>query len=297
MAQYTPSLSEHRGTASKFYHSDFLGTNTKITDSAASTTDSRNYDAYGLLVSSTGTTPAPFGFAGQSGYQEDSDSSLKLLGERYYDSSIGRFLTRDRIKDGRNWYTYCGNNPLAYTDPEGTSPFDWVDGIFGKGGLGFGVGIVVGGGKYGVPRPDGMFMWVDRSLRGGRGGRIIHIDLPHGRLTSVHINSTTGLLKGLDHTELPPVFGTIGKNVFLRGVGHGLILLSVALDAYDIFTAPPGHVGAPIGGAAGGWGGAVLGAEIGSLIFPGVGTVVGGVIGGIAGYFGGRAIGGSFDDP
>ena len=28
-------------------------------------------------------------------------------------------MTRDRIKDGRNWYAYCDNNPIARTDPSG----------------------------------------------------------------------------------------------------------------------------------------------------------------------------------
>jgi uncharacterized protein RhaS with RHS repeats len=42
-----------------------------------------------------------------------------LLGHRYYDSGTGRFLTRDPIQDGRNWYTYAENNPTRYTDPEG----------------------------------------------------------------------------------------------------------------------------------------------------------------------------------
>lgn len=49
----------------------------------------------------------------------DADSGLKLLGHRYYDSSTGRFLTRDPIKDGRNWYSYCENSPVASIDPLG----------------------------------------------------------------------------------------------------------------------------------------------------------------------------------
>ncbi|MCL6624348.1 MAG: hypothetical protein K6T17_07005, partial [Fimbriimonadales bacterium] len=37
----------------------------------------------------------------------------------YYDPSLGRFLTRDPVKDGRNWYTYCGNNPVGRADADG----------------------------------------------------------------------------------------------------------------------------------------------------------------------------------
>lgn len=69
------------------------------------------------------------GFAGRWGYQEDA-SGYKLLGHRYYDSSTGRFLTRDPAKDGRNWYSYCRNNPLAKIDPDGLSDLRaWIQGL------------------------------------------------------------------------------------------------------------------------------------------------------------------------
>ncbi|BBO24343.1 conserved hypothetical protein [Candidatus Nitrosymbiomonas proteolyticus] len=93
-----------------------MGTTERLTDTSQNTTDTRQYDAFGLLTSSSGSTPTPFGFAGAWGYQEDSDSGLKLLGHRYYDPSTGRFLTRDPIKDGRNWYSYCEGNPVAGVD-------------------------------------------------------------------------------------------------------------------------------------------------------------------------------------
>ena len=119
-ATYTPGISERRSSATKFSHPDRLGTTERLTDTNQSTTDTRQYDAFGLLTSSSGSTSTPFGFAGTWGYQEDPDFGLKLLGHRYYDSSTGRFLTRDPEKDGRNWYGYCGSAPLVRTDPTGT---------------------------------------------------------------------------------------------------------------------------------------------------------------------------------
>jgi len=56
---------------------------------------------------------------GASQYQTDGDTGLLLLGHRYYDASVGRFLTADPAKAGGNWYAYCDNNPLKGTDPEG----------------------------------------------------------------------------------------------------------------------------------------------------------------------------------
>ena len=118
-AVYTPGLSERRGSASKFYHGDALGSTRGITDSTQAVTDSQLYDAFGNTMSKTGTTPTPFGFVGKAQYQSDSDSGLQLLGHRYYDPSLGRFLSSDPIQAGDNWYAYCDNNPLKRTDPEG----------------------------------------------------------------------------------------------------------------------------------------------------------------------------------
>jgi RHS repeat-associated protein len=78
-------------------------------------------------VASFSTFTGPFGFAGNWGYQSDADSGLQLLGHRYYDPSTGRFLTRDPIKDGRNWYAYCENNPLKAVDPDGLQVFKHKD--------------------------------------------------------------------------------------------------------------------------------------------------------------------------
>ena len=41
------------------------------------------------------------------------------LGHRSYDASVGRFLSRDPIQDGYNWFTYVGNDPVNGVDPEG----------------------------------------------------------------------------------------------------------------------------------------------------------------------------------
>ena len=69
-------------------------------------------------MASTGTWKGPSGYGGAFGYQEDSNG-LHLLGHRYYDSTTGRFLTRDPIRDGQNWYSYCENDPVSRTDSTG----------------------------------------------------------------------------------------------------------------------------------------------------------------------------------
>ena len=121
-ATYTPGISERRSSTTKYFGADRLGTDSLETNSSQAVTATKTYDAFGIPVGSTGSFASPFGFAGQHGYQEDVDSGLKLLGHRYYDASTGRFLTRDPVKDDRNWYGYCENNANYAVDPQGYGP-------------------------------------------------------------------------------------------------------------------------------------------------------------------------------
>ena len=60
----------------------------------------------------------PFRYCGE--YYDD-ETDLIYLRNRYYDNQTGRFITEDPIKDGLNWYAYCGNNPINNIDPLGLS--------------------------------------------------------------------------------------------------------------------------------------------------------------------------------
>ena len=81
------------------------------------------YDAFGETLTRSGSTATPVQFAGTSGYHADAATGLLLLGHRYYDASIGRFLSSDPAQAGSNWFAYCDNDPLVRVDPTGHS---WV---------------------------------------------------------------------------------------------------------------------------------------------------------------------------
>ena len=57
-----------------------------------------------------------------TGKQLDPDTGFYYSNARWYNADLGRFITEDPIKDGLNWYVYCGSNPMVRIDPSG---LDW----------------------------------------------------------------------------------------------------------------------------------------------------------------------------
>ena len=107
-----------RGGAAYYYHVDGLGSITELTNSTGAIAQTYKYDAFGNILSQTGTTTNPFTYTGR---EYDSESGLYYLRNRYYDPRIGRFLQEDPIgfTGGNNFYVYTKNNPVNYTDPYG----------------------------------------------------------------------------------------------------------------------------------------------------------------------------------
>jgi RHS repeat-associated protein len=122
---YLPGIAEKRGSTKSYQHSGLKNVDAQ-SNSSATISATREYDAFGGVITGSGTTGTfngPFGHAGDFGYQSEG-SGLQLLGHRWYDPEVGRFLTRDPIQDGKNWYAYCDNNPLGRVDPTGLA---WHD--------------------------------------------------------------------------------------------------------------------------------------------------------------------------
>ena len=89
------------------------------TDEAYGTTTKRYiYDAYGNQINENADDDNPYRYCGEN---YDEETGLYYLRARYYDPSIGRFLSEDPAQDGLNWYVYCGNNPVMRIDSTGNS--------------------------------------------------------------------------------------------------------------------------------------------------------------------------------
>jgi len=107
-----------------FYHIDFLGSTRLTTDENGAVVSETQYKAFG----ETESNEKSHLFTGK----EKDSSELYYFGSRYYDSDIGRFITRD-TQFGRkstpqsfNRYAYCLNNPLKYVDPDGRENASWL---------------------------------------------------------------------------------------------------------------------------------------------------------------------------
>jgi RHS repeat-associated protein len=117
--------------ASTFYAFDERGNVAQRTSIAGAILSSDLYDAYGKLLAG-GASGAPWGFEAQAGYYTDSETGLVLCTHRYYDTNVGRFLTRDPLGSGRgiNLYSYTANDPVNEEDPDGLDYFGDVAQVF-----------------------------------------------------------------------------------------------------------------------------------------------------------------------
>jgi len=113
-----------------YYHYDGLGSVVALSDSSGDSCQSYEYSAYGQVAASDPNFTANLYLF--TGRRFDYETGLYYYRARYYNPYIGRFLQTDPIGygDGINWYAYCGNNPLAYTDPSGLVVVAFYDPTF-----------------------------------------------------------------------------------------------------------------------------------------------------------------------
>jgi len=109
----------------EYFLGDALGSVRQMTDQAGGITFARNYDPYGVVTYTDGTSQTEYGFTGE---QYGDSTQLIYLRARYYNPADGRFQSRDTWGGdynrplSLNRWMYVEGNPINLLDPTGMKP-------------------------------------------------------------------------------------------------------------------------------------------------------------------------------
>ena len=110
--------------ATKYQHTDALGSPVATTDASGALIERTNYEPYGSAINKT------VDGIGYTGHVMDGATGLTYMQQRYYDPTLGRFLSVDPVSASSgtggnfNRYWYANNSPYKFNDPDGRRPCD-----------------------------------------------------------------------------------------------------------------------------------------------------------------------------
>jgi RHS repeat-associated protein len=158
-------LADQSSTQVHWFLADHQGTIKDVLDNAGTVIDHITYDSFGRIINQTNPIELRFAYTGR---EWDGETGQYYYRARYYDPSVGRFISEDPISFGggdSNLSRYVGNTASYVTDPSGlkTVPCPDVDcsGLQRGGGMtvptggrpGIGPGGTPGGGRPGTGTP------------------------------------------------------------------------------------------------------------------------------------------------
>ncbi|MEW6323821.1 MAG: RHS repeat-associated core domain-containing protein [Nitrospirota bacterium] len=252
-----------------YYHTDHLGSSTVITKGSGpnigALAQAITYDPYGkILTNEVILVNVHHKFTGQL---FDDSTGLSFYNARYYDPTLGRFISADTIvpraldPQALNRYSYVRNNPLNLVDPSGHGWLgDFFHDVFG-----------------------GVFDWFRKSAHSiadrGRQALDNHLDFLRrsadiiGTVAIVAATIVTGIVC---QVCVPVVIGAL--------IGEAFGAVGAAISGGDLFTGVLiGGLAGAVGGYLGGqafhavWQGAFLDAPFEAFLAAGI---VGGGSGG-----------------
>lgn len=217
-----------------FTCTDNLGSIVKVVNKSGTPVFKATYDAWGYQS----VTKNQIGFhRGYTGHEMLPDFCLINMNGRMYDPAIGRFLSPDNyiqldgFSQSYNRYSYCLNNPLKYTDPDGESAIL----------IGFIVGAVAGAYMGGVLANDSYnpLNWKSSStwrymlygslvggISGAIGGSIAASGMPFANTTSLAFSS---------------FFNSVGTSIYTNG--QVPVSISLGIASYDLTNNEWGYFG------------------------------------------------------
>ncbi len=248
-------LLARRNTSTQIYHKDHLtGINT-MTDAAGGLVGSIYYYPYGDTRSTSGSIDTEKRFTGQ---RQSSATGLYYYNARWYDPTIGRFISADTIvpnlsSQSLNRYSYVDNNPLRFRDPTGrcgmeTAFFacsfdDYVS--FGSSGGGFTVNADLTGIEYGGLVAD-VGVGAGGSISKGaaaqrRGGSLPPGERQRGNQLPLEVSSpvgSTNIEVAVDVTRL----GSGAFEIDVMATAQGASVYSDLIENGEFFVSPqPGR--------------------------------------------------------
>src|SRR5512145_846983 len=96
-----------------YYYQDMQNSTVLVISGEGSTIKRYAYDAFGGNIGDDAANTNEYLYAGKP---LDRITSLLNYGFRDYKPGVGRFTRIDPLRDGDNWYNYCGNDPVNFVD-------------------------------------------------------------------------------------------------------------------------------------------------------------------------------------
>ena len=112
-------------TEKTYYVTDMHGNVVQLLDESGNVTKTYEYDSFGNEVKPEKKDENPYRYCGE---YYDKETEEVYLRARYYEPSVGRFITRDTYTGesdeplSLHLYMYCYNNPVVYVDVTGNKP-------------------------------------------------------------------------------------------------------------------------------------------------------------------------------
>ena len=138
------AMVDPQGEFEWYYHFNYHGDVTELTDATGTVLKSYKYDAFGIEENIDPTDINPFRYTAE---YFDKETGTIYLRARYYNPEIGRFINQDSYLGNQNdplslnLYTYTHNNPVMSIDPSGHYRMKIVE--FLNSGLAIGFGDTI----------------------------------------------------------------------------------------------------------------------------------------------------------
>ena len=156
-----------------YYHVDGLGSTRALSNLVGQRTNLYSYDIFGSIRLQARISDQPFNYTGE---QTDVETGLMFLRARYYDPTIGRFVSQDPFAgfdediQSLNRFSYGRNNPVILTDPSGEIANFLIGGA---------IGAVAGVGAYTIHALATGQEWKwQKAAVAGVGGAVVGAALP-----------------------------------------------------------------------------------------------------------------------